>query len=61
MAKLWRREEAGIAKTLWRSEEILWRSEEIQAMARVRARFDGADQVNYVLNYQLDWNMLFSK
>ena len=46
MAKLWRQEEAGIAKTLWRSEEI-------QAMARVKARFDGADQVNYALNYQL--------
>ena len=33
---------------------ILWRSEEIQAMARVRAHFDGVDQVNYILNYQLD-------
>ena len=29
-------------------------SEEIQAMARVRAHFDGADQVNYILNYQLN-------
>ena len=54
MAKLWRQEEAGIAKALWRSEEI-------RATARVKARFDGAGQVNYVLSYQLGWNSLFSK
>jgi len=46
MAKLRRQEEAGITKTLWRSEEV-------QAMAIVKARFDGADQVNYALSYQL--------
>ena len=47
IAKLRRRKGAYIAGTLWLSEEI-------QAMARVRAHFDGADQVNYILNYQLD-------
>jgi len=46
MAKLQRQEEACIAKALWRSKEI-------RAMARVKARFDGADQVYYALNYQL--------
>ena len=54
MAKLWRQEEAGVTKALW------W-SEEIQAMVRVKARFDGAGQVNYALNYRLGWNSLFGK
>ena len=45
IAKLWRQKEAYIARTLWRSEEV-------QAMARVRAHFDGADQVNCTLNNQ---------
>ena len=44
MAKLWRQEEAGIGKNLWRSEEI-------QAIERVKARFDKADRVSYILNY----------
>jgi len=47
IAKLRRQKGAYIAGTLWRSEEI-------QAMASVRAHFDGADQVNYILKYQLD-------
>ena len=46
MAKLRRQEEAGIAKALWRSKEI-------RAMARVKARSDGAGEVNCVLNSQL--------
>jgi len=46
MAKLQRQEEAGIAKALWRSKEI-------RAMTRVKARSDGADQVNYIFNSQL--------
>ena len=47
IAKLRRQKGAYVAGSLWRSEEV-------RAMARVRAHFDGADQVNYILNYQLD-------
>ena len=35
------------------SPRLFGDQKKIQAMARVKARFDGADQVNYALNYRL--------
>jgi len=45
MAKLWRQEEADIAKSLWRPGKV-------QAMAgKSKTRFDEADRVSGVLSH----------